>query len=330
MRFLITGAAGFIGQSLSKSLLLQGHSVFALDSMNPYYSLELKRLRVKELYDLSNEDRFTFTQADVSDEKISSVVKDFSPEIVVHLAAQPGVRLGISGAKQYSRDNIEAFLKILGATVDSDAKSFLFASSSSVYGVTSSTPFSEEEIELQPASIYGVTKLANEMFASTIKDSGVRCRGMRFFSVYGPRGRPDMAYFRAIAASLFGSQFYLNGTGEVARDFTYIDDVCQSIMLLSEELNVRPFGFNDVVNIGGGSPVTINHLINVVSEKTGKHIDVVNRSSIQEDLPLTQANYRYLQLLTNKKQFLDFEKGIEETISWFLNYPASEVLSWLK
>jgi UDP-glucuronate 4-epimerase len=139
-----------------------------------------------------------------------------------------------------------------------------------------------------------------------------------------------MAYFRAIAASLFGSQFYLNGTGEVARDFTYIDDVCQSIMLLSEELNVRPFGFNDVVNIGGGSPVTINHLINVVSEKTGKHIDVVNRSSIQEDLPLTQANYRYLQLLTNKKQFLDFEKGIEETISWFLNYPASEVLSWLK
>ena len=304
--------------------------MLALDSMNSYYSIELKRLRVEELYGLKCEGDFSFTQMDISEEKVSSLAKEFAPETVVHLAAQPGVRLGLSGIKQYSRDNIEAFLRVLSTAVDSGAKNFLYASSSSVYGATSSTPFSEKETQLQPTSIYGVTKLANEMFASTGNDTGVRCRGMRFFSVYGPKGRPDMAYFRAVAASILGTRFYLNGTGQVARDFTFIDDVCDSIMLLSSELSERPLGFSDVVNIGGGAPVTINKLIEVVSQKTGKQIDVVKKEAIREDLLLTQASYQYLQDLTNKQSFKDFESGIEDTVNWFLKYPTSTINSWLK
>lgn len=326
----MTGAAGFIGQSLSKYLLSQGHTVLAIDSMNENYSLELKKLRIKELEDLNEVERFWFAKMNICDESISSLIKKFAPETVVHLAAQPGVRLGLSGATQYSRDNIESFLRILQATIESGSKNFLYASSSSVYGAASSIPFTETENSLRPTSIYGVTKLANELFASTVIDSDVKCRGLRFFSVFGPKGRPDMAYFRAIASSILKTQFYMNGTGEVARDFTFIDDVCESIMLLAEELSRRPPGFKDVVNIGGGAPVTINQLVEVITKKMGEPISVLKLDAVKEDLLLTQANYEYLRAITHKTDFVVFEKGIENTINWFLKYPSSTIRKWLE
>ncbi len=330
MRFVITGAAGFIGQSLCKNLLLHGHSLLALDSVNSYYSISLKKLRISELYELNEDKRLTFAQIDICDTKSESMIKDFAPDSIIHLAAQPGVRLGLLGAAQYSRDNIEAFLTMLKVSVDAGAQSFLYASSSSVYGATSSIPFSEKEKLLHPTSIYGITKLANELFASTIYDSGVKCRGMRFFSVYGPKGRPDMAYFRAIAASVLETQFCKNGSGVVARDFTYIDDVIESIVLLSEELARRPLGFNDVVNIGGGNPISINKLIEIISQKSGKSINVHTQNPIKEDLLLTKANYEYLNQLTNKSNFVGVERGIEETINWFLKFPNSSIQTWLE
>ena len=329
VRYLVTGAAGFIGQSLSKYLLFHGHRVLAIDSMNSYYSNELKKLRIKELYEFRDENRFAFTQMNLCDKKIFPIVENFAPETVVHLAAQPGVRLGLSGSTEYSRDNIEAFLKILRLTIAVNAKNFLYASSSSVYGSTSKIPFSEKENSLRPTSIYGVTKLANELFTSTTIESEVRGRGLRFFSVYGPKGRPDMAYFRAIAASFLGTTFYMNGTGEIARDFTFIDDVCESIMLLGEDLSKRSPGFSDVVNIGGGVPITINRLIDVISQKTRRPIDVVKKNALRDDLELTKADYGYLYSLINKKKFTDFDTGISKTISWFAQYPNSTICTWL-
>jgi UDP-glucuronate 4-epimerase len=329
VRILVTGAAGFIGHSLSKRLLQEGCSVLAIDSMNSYYSTKLKHLRLLELFELSQKDKFIFSEVDLCDSKVESLVRDFQPDSIFHLAAQPGVRLGLAGAKEYSRNNVEAFLKILGIAVNAEVKNFLYASSSSVYGESSLIPFRENEVLLRPTSIYGVTKLSNELFTSTICGSGLKCRGLRFFSVYGPKGRPDMAYFKAIAASALHTNFYRNGTGLVARDFTFIEDVSESIILLAKELQNRPTGFRDVVNIGGGKPITINDLIDTISRKTGHPIQVVERQGIKEDLPLTRADYGYLEQLIGKDNFVDFDIGIGKTIDWMLKHKSSEIREWL-
>ena len=329
VRVLITGAAGFIGQSLSKSLLQEGCSVLAVDSMNSYYSTKLKQLRLLELFELSEKDRFIFSQLDLCDNKAERLIRDFQPDSIYHLAAQPGVRLGLAGAEEYSRNNVEAFLKIIGIAVNAEVKNFLYASSSSVYGESNSVPFRENDFLLRPNSIYGVTKLANELFTSTVCGSGLKCRGLRFFSVYGPKGRPDMAYFKAIAASVLQVNFYKNGTGVVARDFTFIEDVIESIILLERELQNRPSGFSDVINIGGGKPITINDLIDTVTRKTGRSLQVVERQAIKEDLPLTRADYSYLERLIGKDKFVDFDIGIGKTIDWMLQYKSSEIREWL-
>jgi UDP-glucuronate 4-epimerase len=329
MKIVVTGAAGFIGQNLSLRLLKQGHKVLAIDSMNSYYATSLKLLRISELKEMEEKERFTFIPLDICEHEANVQVRQFEPDVIIHLSAQPGVRLGLAGAKQYSRDNIESFLAAIRMAIESGTKDFLYASSSSVYGASSKIPFSESEINLNPTSIYGVTKLANEFFARSINDSELRCRGLRFFSVYGPRGRPDMAYFKAIAASILGTKFVRNGSGDIARDFTYVDDVCESIIILVDELKTRSLGFKDVVNIGGGNPLTINALLQTVAQKTGKVIQVEEKNPIKEDLLLTQANYAYLEVLTGKKSFVDFRTGINKTVDWFLKYPAETISGWL-
>jgi UDP-glucuronate 4-epimerase len=326
----VTGAAGFIGQNLSKGLLNAGHTVLGLDSMNSYYSTKLKDLRLFELQTLEKGNEFSYSCIDICDQKTMEIINKFAPDSIIHLAAQPGVRLGINGAVEYSRNNTEAFLKILSIAVNLEVNTFLYASSSSVYGDSSSLPFRETEIALRPTSIYGVTKLANEFFVSTLNEGNTRCRGLRFFSVYGPKGRPDMAYFRAMSASILDTCFYKNGTGSVARDFTYIDDVCESIILLESELRTRPLGFKDVVNIGGGRPITINSLIEIISQKTGKTIQVVERDARRDDLAVTRADYSYLERLTGKNSFVDFDDGVERTLNWMAGFSPKEISDWLR
>jgi len=329
MKALVTGAAGFIGQKICKSLLNDGHKVLAIDSINPYYSTDLKRVRISELLESNESNSFSFIEADICEDRAVKEVELFKPETIFHFAAQPGVRLGLGGLRQYSHDNIEAFLTVLNLAINLDVEKFLYASSSSVYGRQSTVPFSELEEKLFPASIYGVTKLANELFISTVTESKVKCRGLRFFSVYGPNGRPDMAYFRAIGAALLDLPFYKNGSGEVARDFTFISDVSESVLDLERELGNRPAGSKDIVNIGGGSPVKINELLSIIEEVTGKSINVLPKDSVKEDLNITEANYDYLENLTGKDKFVEIQNGIEQTVRWFLNHPIGKIEKWI-
>jgi UDP-glucuronate 4-epimerase len=329
MRALVTGAAGFVGQKICKSLLNDGHNVLAIDSINPYYSIDLKRNRISELLESNYANSISFLEADICGDNALKRVESFRPETIFHLAAQPGVRLGLGGLKQYSHDNVEAFLSVLNLAINLDVEKFLYASSSSVYGRQSSIPFSEFEEKLFPASIYGVTKLANEFFISTLTESKLKCRGLRFFSVYGPNGRPDMAYFRAIASAILNLPFFKNGSGEIARDFTFISDVAESVLDLERELGSRPSGFKDLVNIGGGSPVKINDLLSIIEEVTGKRINVLPKESVKEDLNITEANYDYLKNLTGKDDFVGIREGIDQTVKWFLNYPIERIQKWL-
>ena len=331
MRITVTGAAGFIGSHLSRFLIEQGHQVQGIDSLDPYYSVNLKKVRVKEIESRFEPDEFRFIHLDICEEQVVEKIAEYEPEVVFHLAAQAGVRQNLKGLKSYSRNNIEGFLRILEAVKIVKPRNFLFASSSSVYGSESTSPFNESEKNLFPSSIYGVTKLANELLARAVmKDSETRCRGLRFFTVYGPGGRPDMAYFRAIAVALLDQEFTIYGSGDVRRDFTYVDDVIESIYLLNSELMKRQSGHFDVVNVGGGNPVTINDMLEIIGNISNRKISLKRQDASRDDLPLTFCDPQYLFSLIDKKSFTPIESGLKKTFEWFESKSKEELGDWLR
>ena len=315
MKYLITGAAGFVGSNLSLKLKNSHHEVLGIDNFSSYYAPELKELRVSRLLnplgiEVKKVDLFELL-------KLRMVVRQYRPDSIIHLAAQPGVRTPLSESHQYIRDNIVAFSNVLQTAIEERVPEFLYASSSSVYGNSPNVPFREDDLSIHPISIYGATKLSNEILAPVfINGSKTRARGMRFFTVYGPWGRPDMAYFRIINSVLGGSEFKKFGDGEVKRDFTYIDDITRSIELLSEELLTRPEGYSDVVNIGGGKPHTLNELISVVSDQLGLQPNLSESGSNPNDTSYTNADVSILQRLTGSIPKTDLEHGVASTISW--------------
>lgn len=315
MKYLITGAAGFVGSHLSARLTTAGNMVLGLDNFSSYYSPQLKELRVSELLtplgvEVRNIDL-------VGLENFRNVVKGFQPDVVIHLAAQPGVRTPLGKSYQYIQNNVVAFSNVLQASIEENIPEFLYASSSSVYGNSMNIPYREDDSSIHPISIYGATKLANEVLAPAfISGSKTRARGMRFFTVYGPWGRPDMAYLRLIDSVLNGSEFKKFGGGEVKRDFTYIDDITSAIEKLSEELSSRPEGYSDIVNIGGGKPHSLNELIAVINKKLASTPNLIETSSNPNDTSYTNADVSLLKELINCIPVIDLEAGVESTISW--------------
>ena len=224
MRVLVTGAAGFIGSAVSSSLHRAGYEVLGVDSFSDYYSVDLKKARVTHFLEKSG---IIFKHIDISNyDEINKVVEEFKPESIINLAAQAGVRLKMNDFGKYIESNVTGYTNIARASLNNGVKNFMYASSSSVYGNTASLPYSESEESLHPTSYYGSTKRFNELVTPIMfNNSDVRVRGLRFFTVYGPWGRPDMAYFRMIANLYAGTPFQLFGNGEIERDFTFIDDV---------------------------------------------------------------------------------------------------------
>lgn len=329
MRITLTGVSGFIGFHLAKELLSRGHEIQGVDCLSDYYSIDLKLERVEALDQHTNSSNFKLIRADVTEESFLLETLAFQPEVVIHLAAQAGVRQGLSGIESYSRNNIEGFLKVLDIVKRVKPDKFLYASSSSVYGENSKVPFSESQILLKPSSIYGVTKLANELFASAVlKDSKTKVRGLRFFTVYGPYGRPDMAYFRAIGSTFADLQFQKFGTGQAKRDFTFIDDVIDTTVMLLDELSNHEIGYMDVVNIGGGNPVSINDLIETIEEITGKKIRTIQANSFSDDLPLTYCDPSKLLGLIGTRDFTSVKVGLSRTIDWFASLKPEQILRW--
>ncbi len=311
-------------------MLKSGAQVVGIDSINHYYSPDLKTQRVDSL---KQHESFEFYQIDLVEfDSIEKIISENVFSTIFHLAAQAGVRIPIGKLQLYSTNNLVAFSNILELAVKYKVKDFLFASSSSVYGNEAAIPFLETEKDLNPTSYYGATKLCNELLAKTlVNGSDTRARGLRFFTVYGPAGRPDMAYFRLIASCVAGATFNLNGDGGIKRDFTYIADVIETVVQLETNLKRKSAGFYDVVNVGGGNPISIQELISLISELTGGRPSIVQGVAVSSDLGITYAGNSYLESLIGQVPMTRVEEGLPPTIEWALRPEnLSNLKKWIE
>ena len=315
MKILITGAAGFVGSHILKKLRDLGSDVYGVDNFSTYYSVEYKYLRLKSLGLSPDSD---VLKCDISDYgKLDQLISSIRPEYIIHLAAQAGVRLSLKDSTSYVSANVAGFQNITRSSIENGVKGIVYASSSSVYGDSSPTPYKETSISLRPKSLYGVTKLSNELFAEIqSKSSNLRFRGLRYFTVYGPWGRPDMAYFRIAAAALGQGKFTLFGDGTIKRDFTYIDDVVENTIALFRDLTRQDEKFNDIVNIGGSRPLEMNYLIDLISKRGSHPIDLARGEESKLDSRITMADNSYLKSILGELKFTDLEEGIENLMKW--------------
>ena len=330
MQYLITGAAGFIGSHLCHKLAKEGNKIVAVDSYSNYYDVELKNYRVKELLEPLKIDVINL---DITDDiNFDDLVNKSKPDVVINLAAQAGVRLPLNETDKYVNSNLVGFSNVLRSTVKNEVPFFLYASSSSVYGDKAAIPYIESEQNLHPNSFYGATKLANELLTPTlIQNSSTAARGLRFFTVYGPWGRPDMAYFRMIANVISGAEFNFFGDGSVERDFTFIDDAVISVMKLTSELQNRKSGYSDVVNLGGGRPLSMNYLLEAVSLISKNEVKFNRLNSNSNDAKKTMSDSKYIESLIGSKPSTKLEDGIAKTIEWAMRKDISSNLNnWVK
>jgi len=330
MQILITGIAGFIGSYTAKKLVEAGHLVQGIDNFSNYYSAKYKKARVK---DILNPLQIDLIELNIEDSvKVDRLIKKVKPEVVINLAAQAGVRLPMEETDKYVSSNLVGFSNVLRSTVKNKVPYFLYASSSSVYGDQAAIPYIESERNLHPTSFYGATKLANELLTPTlIQNSSTAARGLRFFTVYGPWGRPDMAYFRMIANVISGAEFNFFGDGSVERDFTFIDDAVHSVINLTTELQKRKSGYSDVVNLGGGKPLSMNYLLQTVSSLSKNDVKFNRLNSNTNDAKKTMSDSRYIESLIGSKPSTKLEDGIAKTIEWAMREDISSNLNaWVK
>ncbi len=323
---LITGAAGFIGAHTARALKLAGEEIVAIDSFSNYYSTELKDLRVANLLTPLG---ITVARCDISDsDALEKTLAGKNISSIIHLAAQPGIRLPVERYGQYVSANIDAYLNIFTWGLKNGIDRITYASSSSVYGNYPKAPFSESFADIKPISFYGATKLANESMAPTIiRKSKMKARGLRFFTVYGPWGRPDMAYFRIAANLISGKPFNLFGDGDALRDFSYVDDTVNAVIALHNELESRPAEYHDVVNTGGGIPRTLAEMINIAESQLGLDLQSNVSAKHPSDVERTFADATLLQSLIGKHTPTPLESGMAEVIKWAKDPKVSALIS---
>lgn len=320
MRILITGVAGFIGYHMAQRLLREGHLVSGIDNLNDYYDIELKKSRLAQL----SHPAFTFYQEDLENQEMMRKIFQKSEfEIVIHLGAQAGVRYSISNPESYITSNLVGFFNILENCRQHQIKHFLYASSSSVYGKSSIQPLSTDLRTDQPLSLYAATKKSNELMAYSYSHLyDLPTTGLRFFSVYGPWGRPDMALFKFTESILKDEKIDVYNSGQMLRDFTYVDDIVESIYRLIvkvPERNEQNIPFR-VLNIGNHQPISLNDFIKIIER-------VLNKSAIKNNMPMqpgdvenTYAKVDELQKLIDFKPNTSVEEGVEKFISWYKAY----------
>ena len=258
---------------------------------------------------------------------LRNVIRDFRPESVLHFAGQPGVRLKVDSWNQYVEDNLVSFSNVFQCSTQYDISNFLYASSSSVYGnITGKT--SENLKSLSPQSFYGATKLANEVLAKA-NNTDMRTRGLRFFSVYGEYGRPDMAYFKIAASILTKKSFTKFGKGDATRDFTHISDVSMITRALLTQMNTSSFGENDVVNIGGGNPHSLNDLIKELERNLGAKATIEEIEKNKLDALETHADTKNLYSLISDRHQIDFSTGVRRFSDWIQSIDSKTIVEWI-
>jgi len=316
VKILVTGAAGFIGFHTCKKLCEEGYEITGIDNINNYYDIGLKQSRLELLKEFNN---FKFIRTDLTDKiELSTIFEKTNPDIVINLAAQPGVRYSITNPEVSIQSNIISFFNLLECSKVFKIKKLIYASSSSVYGNSVKTPFSVKDIVDHPVSLYAATKKSNELMAYTYFHLyKIPMTGLRFFTVYGPWGRPDMAYFKFADKIMKGETIEIYNNGDMERDFTYIDDVTESISRLlkkTDDTNYRLF------NIGGEHPVNLLKFVETLEKKLGK-IAVKEFKGMQPgDVKITSAD------TTDLAEYIDYipevriEDGLEKFVNWFKEY----------
>ncbi len=330
--YLITGAAGFIGYFLAKRLLEQGCRVIGIDNMNDYYDVALKHARLEDLRKPDdNTGQFTLIKGDISDkEMVNFVFNKYKPSIVVNLAAQAGVRYSIDNPDAYIQSNIIGFFNILEACRHSKSVEHLvYASSSSVYGANKKVPFSEDDFVDNPVSLYAATKKSNELMAYTYSHLyKIPATGLRFFTVYGPMGRPDMAYFSFSHKIMAGEPIKVFNHGDMYRDFTYIDDIVTGVerILCNTPVEDEMQAQHKVYNIGNNKPEQLMYFIEslekALSKVTGKSI-VAEKEYLpmqMGDVPRTYADTSELERDFGFKPSTSIEDGLMRFAEWFVGY----------
>lgn len=327
--YLITGAAGFIGYFLSEKLLAQKACVIGFDNLNDYYDVNLKKARLEKL---AAYDKFTFIKGDLADKTaVDKLFDEYKPDIVVNLAAQAGVRYSIENPKVYIESNLIGFFNILEACRNNPVEHLLYASSSSVYGANKKVPFSTEDKVDNPVSLYAATKKSNELMAHCYsKLYNIPSTGLRFFTVYGPMGRPDMAYFSFTKKILKGEPIKIFNNGDMYRDFTYIDDIVQGI----ENMLCNPPKDNEdgvpykVYNIGNNRPEKLMDYIEclekALTKAFGKEIKAEKEFLPMQpgDVPRTYADVEDLVRDFDFKPNTSIQEGLDKFAQWYREFYA--------
>lgn len=311
---LVTGSAGFIGFHVAKKLLDEGIKVVGLDNLNDYYSKELKFSRIKIL---EKKDNFEFYHADLCDVKsLNKIFKDNKIEIICHLAAQAGVRYSIVNPFQYQKSNLEGFTNIIEMARNNSVNNFVFASSSSVYGGNNKVPYSVKDRIDRPISFYAATKVANESMAFSYHHLyNLSMIGLRFFTVYGPWGRPDMAYFKFTDRIVNGIPIDVYNYGNMKRDFTYIDDIVEGVISSLK----KDLGF-EIFNLGNNKPIKLLYFIKILEQKLNKKAKKNMLPSQSGDMKETFADISKSKKILGFTPKTNIEKGIERFIDWYKTY----------
>jgi len=334
---LITGAAGFIGAAVTEKLLQRGLSVFGLDNLNAYYSPALKRSRLQRLHALPDAaDHFVFVPMDLEDGvAMAELFEQIRPRAVVHLAAQPGVRYSIDNPSAYIQSNLVGFGHVLEGCRQQGVEHLVYASSSSVYGGNRNLPFSEQQPVNHPVSLYAASKKANELMAHTYSHLyGLPATGLRFFTVYGPWGRPDMAPMLFARAILAGEPIRVFNGGQMRRDFTYIDDIVEGVLRCLDKPAMADEAFDPLApnpataavahrlfNIGNAQPPELLRFIEVLEQALGREAIKQFEPMQPGDVVATAADTSALEAWVGFRPSTPLEEGLERFAAWVKTYP---------
>ena len=318
MKILVTGAAGFIGSHSSFALADRGHEILGVDNLNDYYDPALKEARLARL---SGQDRFSFEALDVADDAaLGALTARFAPDRILHLAAQAGVRYSIENPMVYARSNLMGHLSVLEAARHTPSvKHLAYASSSSVYGERTDAPFKETDAVESPVSLYAATKRADELMSATYcRLYGLAQTGLRFFTVYGPWGRPDMAYWLFTKAILAGEPIKVFNNGDMQRDFTYVDDVIRTVVKIVE--TGADAATHKIYNIGGSDPRPLKDFIAAIETALGQTAEKIMLPMQKGDVTCTSADVSALARDYDYAATTRMEDGVQAFVDWYRDY----------
>ena len=318
-KIIVTGCAGFIGSYLSKALAEESHEILGIDNINDYYDINLKKDRIEKFILKNN---ISFKNIDICDHiKIKKLFDDFNPDIVINLAAQAGVRYSLTNPIQYAKSNLLGFSNVIESSKQNEVEHFIYASSSSVYGNNTKQKFNENDVVNNPESYYAATKISNELISKSYSNIfNLRTTGLRFFTVYGPWGRPDMAYFMFTKKILKGEEINVFGEGKLLRDYTYITDIIKAICKIVNLKSREDLSLSEIFNIGNENPVLLSDFILTLEKIIGKKA-MINYMPIQKgDVFKTSSDISKLKTYTNFAPQVKYTEGLVEFFNWYKEY----------